>query len=396
MDREEQIQVWLTQYVKGDLSGQELIEFEKILAEDPQVQEDLELELATFELMLDADALTLKDMMRSDLTASNYQVKSNKWKWVFGLGVLLLAGSLFFMGREEEKPEIEVDTLAASTIEITDTMVQVDNHGNNDEEVFKEVKPSESGNSRHSQNEIKSKDAPSVIDSTMSSPELATEPLNYKASPSVKNKVYNDTLEKETIVTAGIDPLKLKKTSLDQVQAVKVDSCDILKFKGELKAKASQLNSNNGVIYLNDALVTGGKRPFEYSLDGEYFESSFQFENLSIGQYKIFVKDANGCITENIEPVTIGKTYCIEDYSPTFNMAYESSWELPVVNGESVKLKLVSKVGQILVNRDFQIYNSGDWDGRDDNGSLLTVGSYNWIIEYKSGEICNAKMTILN
>lgn len=393
MDREEQIQNWLSQYVRGELSGPELEQFEKLLAEDPQLQEDLELEQATFELMLDADAMTLKDMMRSDLAASNYQVKSNKWKWVFGLGVLLLAGSLFFVDLEKEKQESKVDTLAASTIEMTDTVAQVENQSKTVEKVFKEVKPSGAGNSRIPQVEVKSREA---IDSSVMSAELVSKPVEENGLPSAKNEIGKDTLEKESILTAGIDPLKLKKTSLDQVQAVKVGICDTLKFKGKLKTKASQLNNTNGLIYLNDALVTGGKKPFEYSLDGEYFESTYQFENLSTGNHKVFVKDANGCIAENAEPVAIGKTYCVEDYSPTFNLAYESSWKLPVVNGEPVKLMLVNKVGQILLSRDFQTYNYGEWDGLDDKGNPLTVGSYNWIIEYRSGEICNAKMTILN
>jgi guanyl-specific ribonuclease Sa len=45
--------------------------------------------------------------------------------------------------------------------------------------------------------------------------------------------------------------------------------------------------------------VTGGTAPYTYSKDGSTFEQNNVFDNLAAGTYTIFVKDANGCISQN-------------------------------------------------------------------------------------------------
>jgi hypothetical protein len=43
-------------------------------------------------------------------------------------------------------------------------------------------------------------------------------------------------------------------------------------------------------------IVTGGKGPFQFSLDGSPFQTGSRFENLGAGIYQLNVKDQNGCI----------------------------------------------------------------------------------------------------
>jgi hypothetical protein len=50
--------------------------------------------------------------------------------------------------------------------------------------------------------------------------------------------------------------------------------------------------------------ATGGKEPYEFSLNDQAGQSSGQFDNLSAGIYTVFVKDANSCI-KSIENVTL-------------------------------------------------------------------------------------------
>ncbi|AKD03542.1 hypothetical protein PKOR_10875 [Pontibacter korlensis] len=61
-------------------------------------------------------------------------------------------------------------------------------------------------------------------------------------------------------------------------------------------AKASTCGNSNGSIVVSE--VTGGTAPYTYSKNGESFQASATFENITAGDYTIIVKDANGCIVE--------------------------------------------------------------------------------------------------
>jgi gliding motility-associated-like protein len=63
--------------------------------------------------------------------------------------------------------------------------------------------------------------------------------------------------------------------------------------------------NNDGFITVN---ATGGTDPLEYSLDGLNFQSSNQFLNLLPGQYRVTVRDDNGCIAFQTIPVNF---YCL-------------------------------------------------------------------------------------
>ncbi|MBL0134204.1 MAG: hypothetical protein IPP79_09410 [Chitinophagaceae bacterium] len=56
----------------------------------------------------------------------------------------------------------------------------------------------------------------------------------------------------------------------------------------------------NGSITVS---ATGGTAPYQYSIDGTNYQASNQFNNIVAGNYTVFAKDANGCISS--VPVTV-------------------------------------------------------------------------------------------
>jgi hypothetical protein len=76
----------------------------------------------------------------------------------------------------------------------------------------------------------------------------------------------------------------------------------------ELTISASMLkgvscnNLSDGSI---NGLGNGGTAPYQYSINGTLYAAANTFGNLAAGSYKIWVKDANGCVKESaIVPVT--------------------------------------------------------------------------------------------
>ncbi len=58
-------------------------------------------------------------------------------------------------------------------------------------------------------------------------------------------------------------------------------------------------NANDGQIVVNS--VTGGIGLYEYSINGGAYQSSNTFSSLAPGQYKIRVKDSNGCESKSVQ-----------------------------------------------------------------------------------------------
>ncbi len=50
--------------------------------------------------------------------------------------------------------------------------------------------------------------------------------------------------------------------------------------------------------------ATGGTSPYQYSIDGNTFQTSGLFSNLFAGYYQIYVRDVNGCLNDSIFLVT--------------------------------------------------------------------------------------------
>lgn len=76
-------------------------------------------------------------------------------------------------------------------------------------------------------------------------------------------------------------------------------------------SSSSTCSTNNGSITAN---ATGGTPPLQYSINGTAYQSSNIFTNLASGNYPVYVKDANDCIT------TITATIADES-SPTVTAA---------------------------------------------------------------------------
>ncbi len=70
---------------------------------------------------------------------------------------------------------------------------------------------------------------------------------------------------------------------------------------------ASTCESNNGSIQL---FRSGGVGPYTYSLDGNTYQVSNVFSQLSPGTYKAYVKDSRTCIAQ-LDGIIVGPTGCI-------------------------------------------------------------------------------------
>lgn len=79
------------------------------------------------------------------------------------------------------------------------------------------------------------------------------------------------------------------------------------------KQNPTDCTTSNGSITIT---ATGGKEPYQYSLNGSAFQSNPQFVNLGAGEYSATVKDANAC-EQSLGPITLSITGITIDFTAT-------------------------------------------------------------------------------
>lgn len=123
-----------------------------------------------------------------------------------------------------------------------------------------------------------------------------------------------------------------------------------------------------------------GDNPFEYSLNGIFWQSSNQFANLTPGDYLVWVRDATGCIS-------VQKGFGILEI-PNFispnNDGYNDTWTIRgISNYEDVHVQIFDRYGKIIVDR-MNNHNPEIWDGTY-LGRVVNTGSYWYIIKVADG-----------
>ena len=98
--------------------------------------------------------------------------------------------------------------------------------------------------------------------------------------------------------------------------------------------------------------ASGGMGALSYSLDGDIFQESNVFSNLSAGNYSAYVQDANGCVsTTDFQILFTSTKDVIENFAfeiqpnPT---SHSFALRLLTQSSEEVELNIYDMVGQLL------------------------------------------------
>ncbi|QHL87503.1 T9SS type B sorting domain-containing protein [Nibribacter ruber] len=96
-----------------------------------------------------------------------------------------------------------------------------------------------------------------------------------------------------TGLTAGTYTITVKDAK-GCTHTEQVEVRDVAGFAGmTASVQAATCNASNGKLTVST--LAGGTAPFQYSLDGNTFQSAATFIKLEAGKYTVWVKDANGC-----------------------------------------------------------------------------------------------------
>ncbi len=137
------------------------------------------------------------------------------------------------------------------------------------------------------------------------------------------------------------------------------------------------------VVVSGDGVATvtvEGDGPFEYSLDGVLWQSSNKFHNLLPGDYDVYVRDKDNCISLKDG---FGVLEIPNFISPNDD-GYNDSWVIRgLTNYDDAHIQIFDRYGKIFVDK--RNYNNSEvWDGKY-LGRVINSGSYWYIITVSDG-----------
>lgn len=130
----------------------------------------------------------------------------------------------------------------------------------------------------------------------------------------------------------------------------------------------------------NVEIIAIGESPFEYSLNGVLWQSSNQFSNLPSGDYIAYVRDGNGCLSDE-EGFGILE---IPNFISPNNDGYNDNWVIKgITHYDDVHIQIFDRYGKIFVDR-MNHQSTEVWDGNY-LGRAVNSGSYWYIIKVSDG-----------
>ncbi len=138
-------------------------------------------------------------------------------------------------------------------------------------------------------------------------------------------------------------------------------------------------------------VAEGGVEPYEYSLGGFIFQDSNVFGNLHQGTYNIYVRGADGCVSEfEVASILSWPTM----FTPNGD-GINDTWRVPgleVYPGSYIRI--FDRYGAIV--HEATVDSNVLWDGRDLSGNKVSTQDYWYILEVSDGRKYSGHVTVKN
>ena len=196
------------------------------------------------------------------------------------------------------------------------------------------------------------------IDSLLEIPVLAEKTVKIRLEKLIYGKLCEGEVDKKEF--------RLNVNDLPEIEKIEISD--------------EKENRQNGEIIILMPLKKG-KEPFSFSLDGKNFQDSLRFRKLKAGEYTLFIKDANNCLSTYPQKILI-KNSAISfqgihnSISPNQD-GVNDTWEVPSIQSfPDAKITIFDRYGNLV----FQTNTGQAWDGTQD-GKELSIGTYFYLIE---------------
>lgn len=348
-------------YLRGNLSDEEINSFEERLSKDSEFKEMYEEEKSFHEMTRAA----IKEDIAAEVNVAFQKSKVNfqRRNWFFGLLAMTglgLAG--YFLIPHEEPVNTVVNPKSVAPIIISEETETSPSPAPKKE--MKTISPEEKQVIRQ-----------------------VSEVVQEDQEEQNTDTVAVHSQERTVIDTADSNNTNKSQAEVEVVQQQEekvIDPCQSVNVEVEIDKTDACLFGEKGQleIVLPDEVET-----FKYWLNGDSMEEPFA-ENLSTGTYQVLVKNLDNCTILN-DKVQINSKRC-EDLPKAFN-ADQEVWTYPT-NDVLVELTILSKYGKRLITISAE---NPEWDGHGSNGEQLSTDDYIFIVSKEGKVIDKGNVTLV-
>ncbi|WP_028981103.1 hypothetical protein [Sporocytophaga myxococcoides] len=359
----------LDAFLKGNLQGAELQEFEAALLHDPELAEKVENARFLQKLVFKNRLLTIKDLAKQEEVKLGNKNKYIKKGMVGGALLTLILVTIGILQYNKKE-----DTAAKQSIENSGNEQKVGG-SSAIEKSYVEKKPNLESPIVHSENN-------KMLKSN-----------NAGIPPSESYSVIVDTiLPKTPADNADIKPevSKYEDTKYISISGTKakdenIQPCDLIQWKAQINTTPACIGKTNGKIEAIN--ISGGTVPYTQNLflnGREVYSNS----GLKAGNYELLITDSKNC--QQRFTAQVSEISCpINDY---FNPSFGEVWNIPVTD-KAGKLTIYTKSGTPIYQMDLKRNTVATWNGID-KYERLEAGYFIFVIEYEDGEVLKGSVTI--
>lgn len=169
-------------------------------------------------------------------------------------------------------------------------------------------------------------------------------------------------------------------------------NCDTVVISAEVLTEESCEERATGKLLVKIESNKGATPPYFVSIDnGRNFIKKTQIVDLYPGNYSVWLKDNNNCLSK-IGNFLVGSKVC--DYEFIFAPDKGERWKIPTMNRTGI-LRIYTKLGVLIFTQNFEAEDELLWDGISLNGIPQPMGVYRFILEFNTGEPIIGNVTIV-
>lgn len=387
MNSEAQRYERIQRYLLGQLQAEEQARFEAELQADPALRDEVERHRALHSLVEDAALADFQQQLqqvRDEKTKPSGQrpLSHRRRFWLLGgtlLAALLLLMPLLWQEAKQPQPVAEETTEVPPQASQPNAVLQPKPQPSATE-------PSVSAPNSEPQ---ASQPTPSRIQ-----PQPA-QPAQENAAPAAKRPKAEPAPPALARKSGPLPVVKRGDTPSVSVENLPLPETDCSAFSPEVRYEAVPACPTQSDGQLRVLNVTGGQPPYRFSIDGgkSWFEGE-EKNGLAAGEYRLLVRDAQGCTAEG-PLVSIGEKTCAQagqDYA--FNPDRGERWRLPD-SAQAFTLTVSDKTGRNVFTQRYAANADPAWEGRATDGARLPTGAYFYLLRYADGSTRKGTVSIV-
>ena len=353
----------IDQYLTKNMSSNELADFEREMASNPSLQEEVTVQKELRDVVIGASLSDVRSMMENDLQQTPKQGINKKWLGFLGVILCTSIGVFLYNSNPTKNDKVSVSKSQHNEI----------------------AKPI------HTNTPIPKKESEIAV----AKPIKHAYPTEVTSSPARVDSVINPIIEKSEVKVESDAPAIQPTIALSAKKEETTTQPQIapFAFNGKVKTVEAEYQKGNGEIHITGT-VKGGKTPYQYAIYEDEYQNEKSFSNIAPGNYTVQVTDANNS-TLVLDEVIIKESNCLSDYNQSFIPTYDNYWEIPVPQNSVFTFKVFNLKGLVYENN-FELGEQTQWFGTSTQEEKLGIGYYRFEIKFENGEQCNGELTIGN